>query len=291
VSLLESGGTDQGGPDLFSVQLCQAIHSHAPPPNVISRHPPFALANSAEHSQRTNVQSLSISSHTDQTMPTMQIRYSCSDLSALCAAYTALISVPPSEIPNIQLSIPRKRHPNNLREVDRRAVFAILFGNMCIGFSVIAGLPQYIVLGSMINIVGGSLLILASLGEIMGYFDWAHYRARREEREDLARLYKTMEATKVSGRAGEEVVELVKGRKRVVELNTAHGFLVTAKTDTWAGYEVILRREKEEVCAQVEWVGKDGIRGVGDDEWVKELDKLVEGAGEGLGGELIRLYQ
>jgi hypothetical protein len=211
----------------------------------------------------------------------MQIRYSCNDLTALSAAYIALTSIPPLELDELHLEIPASSPSALIRELDSKGFKGVILGNLCIGFTLLCGSPEYMIYGCMVCIVGGVMSIFASLWKLYGWWIWIMYQQTREERRDLVRLEKVLRAVMVdkASDASRAISNLTQEKKegRVVEFQTRYGLLITERAEEWEGYEVILRmgQEGDEVSARLERVGKAGIKGVQEREWMRVLSAAM----------------
>jgi len=116
--------------------------------------------------------------------------------------------------------------------------------------------------------------MVAGIGQILGYWDWAEYRLKKEREEDMDRLGKVMGILRVKNSA--EVVKMAKEEIQEIRLDTAYGVLVTTRKDGREGFVVSLENEKEklEVKTDLVWAGKSFTGG---QEWVDIARKIVVG--------------
>ena len=116
--------------------------------------------------------------------------------------------------------------------------------------------------------------MVAGIGQILGYWDWAEYRLKKEREEDMDRLGKVMGVLRVKNSA--EVVKMAKEEIQEISLDTAYGVLVTTRKDGREGFVVSLQKENEksEVKADLVWAGKSFTGG---QEWVDTARKIVVG--------------
>jgi len=199
----------------------------------------------------------------------MVIRFSSSNLTALCAAYIILTGAPDTSLSNLELQIPRKPHPTNTPEVSSTTVRSIAMGISALGLSVILG-TRLMTLGLCFMILGGLVLLIAALGQMFGLWDWTEHRLQKEEKEDMDRLGRLMGVLRVQG--GQEVVSLNKGEVGEIRLKTAYGILVT-RTGR-GGFAVSLEKGKgETVEADLRWA--TNLKS--DQEWVDKARNVVVG--------------
>jgi hypothetical protein len=207
----------------------------------------------------------------------MLIRFSSSNLTALCVAYIVLIGAKADIPSDLELSIPRKPHPNNLPEISSKAIRSILIGCMTMGLSMMF-LPNFLTLGFCISISGGVISMIAGFGQMVGLWDWAEYRLKKEREEDRIRLEQVMGSLRVGREGSEDVVKMASEKVKEIRLNTAYGIMVTKIKPRREGYIVTLEtnREKEEtVMADLVWAGKS-IKGE-EQAWVNTARQVIVG--------------
>jgi len=202
----------------------------------------------------------------------MLIRFSSSNLKALCAAYISLTGAPSSALSNLEISIPRNPHPNNIPEISSKAIKSILMGCMTMGFSIMFG-TNLKVLGLCISITGGIISMMAGFGQMFGMWDWVEDRLDKERQKDLDRLGRVMGMLRAKG-GSEEVISMAKEQVGEIRLQTAYGILVTRRKDGREGFIVSLEKEKGEVGeADLIWTSKL----TGGQDWVNRAEEVVVG--------------
>jgi hypothetical protein len=202
----------------------------------------------------------------------MLVRFSSSNLKALCAAYIILTGAPSSALSNLEISVPRSPHPNNIPEISSISIGSILIGCMTMGFSIMSG-TNLKILGACISITGGIISMIAAFGQIFGLWDWAEYRLRKERDKDIDRLGRVMGVLRVKG-GSEEVISMAKEQVGEIRLETAFGILVTRRKNGRQGFEVSLEKEKEDTI-EADLVKVTDLKG--GQEWVNKARGVVVG--------------
>jgi hypothetical protein len=202
----------------------------------------------------------------------MLVRFSSSNLKALCAAYIILTGAPSSALSNLEISVPRRPHPNNIPEISSISIGSILIGCMTMGFSIMSG-TNLKILGACISITGGIISMIAAFGQIFGLWDWAEYRLRKERDKDIDRLGRVMGVLRVKG-GSEEVISMAKEQVGEIRLETAFGILVTRRKNGRQGFEVSLEKEKEDTI-EADLVKVTDLKG--GQEWVVKARGVVVG--------------
>ena len=199
----------------------------------------------------------------------MIIRFSGSNLTALCAAYIILTGAPNTSLLNLELQIPRKPHRTNAREVSNTTIRSISMGIVTLGFIIMFG-THFMTLGLCICTIGGMVSIAAAMGQMFGWWDWTEHRLQIEEKEDMDRLGRLMGVLRVNG--GQEVVSLNKGEVGEIRVETAFGVLVTRSGR--GGFAVSLEKDKgETVEADLRWA--TNLKQ--DQSWVNKAREIVVG--------------
>jgi hypothetical protein len=197
------------------------------------------------------------------------IRFSSSNLTALCAAYIILTGAPYASLSNLELQIPRQPPSITTREVSSTTVRSVSMGIATLGIIIMLG-THLMTLGFCIIALGGMVSITAAFGQMFGWWDWTENRLQMEEKEDMDRLGRLMGVLRVKG--GQEVISLNEGEVGEIRLETAYGILVTKSGR--GGFAVSLEKDKEEtVEADLRWA--TNLKQ--DQSWVNKAREIVIG--------------
>ena len=206
----------------------------------------------------------------------MLIRFSSSNLTALCVAYILLTGASPANISTLTLDVPRKPHPQGMYEVPKKGITSILQGCMVMGLSMMFGFPKFLNIGFAICLFGGSLMFLCGVGQMFGVLDWAEHRLKREQADNRERLARLTEILKVDEKGTEDIIEMAKEAVEEITLETEYGLLTTKRKEGRAGYVVSLGKGEKEVQADLVWMGNKGLDPENQD-WVHVLAEEVRG--------------
>jgi len=202
----------------------------------------------------------------------MLIRFSSSNLKALCAAYIVLTGAPPSALSNLEISIPRTPHSDAMREISAITIGSILIGCVTMGFSIMSS-TNLKILGACISFTGGIISAIAAFGQMFGMWDWTEYRRKKEREKDTDRLSRVLGVLRVKG-GSEEVVSMAKEKVGEIRLETAFGILVTRRKDGREGFLVSLDKEKGQT-GEADLIWTSTLKG--DQEWVDKARGVVVG--------------